>query len=323
MDPKVSVVIPTRNRPELVSRAVRSALQQTYSEIEVIVVIDGPDEATVQALKDFPKETVRVLALAENVGGSEARNIGFRAARGEWIALLDDDDEWHLDKIEKQLALAKTLPGSRIIVTCRYLDQMGDTELVRPQHFLRKGQQISDFLYSDVSWLGAMGGFPQTSTWLVSRGFLLEVPFRKGLRRNQDTDWLLQALRLPEVESAMIPETLSIFHNEAKRVRITKDQDWNDCREWAVNNRELFTKQALSTYMAIMPVNLAAAAKAGLRVKFRLFNDCWKYGAMNPKIAWLLLLFGFIYPQLRKIIKPGLRKRAAYYTSQLKASRET
>ena len=92
--PVVSAVIPTRNRPELLCRAVRSVLSQTIRDIECIVVIDGPDMATVNALREIADARLSVMELPENVGGCEARNLGARAAKGEWVALLDDDDEW-------------------------------------------------------------------------------------------------------------------------------------------------------------------------------------------------------------------------------------
>src|SRR3954465_7064913 len=111
MLPLVSAVIPTRNRPDLVCRAVRSALNQTYPNFEVVVVVDGPDPATVAVLEELRSPRVRIIALPENVGGSEARKIGPPEARGEWVALLDDDDEWMNRKVERQLeAILKQSP---------------------------------------------------------------------------------------------------------------------------------------------------------------------------------------------------------------------
>src|ERR1700761_5560426 len=117
--PLVTAVIPTRNRPELVLRAVRSALGQTYSNLEVVVVVDGPDPATVAALEELRDPRVRTIALSRNVGGSEARNVGAREARGEWIALLDDDDEWLPEKLEKQMALAEASLFAHPVITSR------------------------------------------------------------------------------------------------------------------------------------------------------------------------------------------------------------
>ena len=79
--PTITVVIPTHRRPSLVVVAVKSALAQTYRQIEVIVVIDGPDRSTTEALDAIGDDRLRYIQLAEKVGGSEARNVGAREAR--------------------------------------------------------------------------------------------------------------------------------------------------------------------------------------------------------------------------------------------------
>jgi len=93
-EPLVSVVIPTRNRPHLVTRAVHSALTQSLHKIEVIVVIDGPDESTLHILDQIDDPRLKVSMLPQHLGLSDARNTGVREARSQWIAFLDDDDEW-------------------------------------------------------------------------------------------------------------------------------------------------------------------------------------------------------------------------------------
>ena len=69
-DPLVTTVIPTRNRPELVTRAVRSALGQTYQQMEVVVVIDGPDAATIDQLAKLSDNRLRVITLPGPLGGA-------------------------------------------------------------------------------------------------------------------------------------------------------------------------------------------------------------------------------------------------------------
>jgi glycosyltransferase involved in cell wall biosynthesis len=99
----VSVVIPTRNRPEQVETAVRSALAQTYRHLEIVVVDDAssPPLALPQDLAGNPR--VRAIRLRVSVGPGEARNIGAGSSRGELLAFLDDDDEWHAEKIARQV----------------------------------------------------------------------------------------------------------------------------------------------------------------------------------------------------------------------------
>src|SRR6266516_3190726 len=109
--PEVSVVIPTRMRPELVPRAVRSALGQTLREIEVIVVVDGPDPSTREALAEHAADPrLRIVELEASGGAPSARNVGAQQATAEWTALLDDDDEWLPEKLATQLELARQAP---------------------------------------------------------------------------------------------------------------------------------------------------------------------------------------------------------------------
>jgi glycosyltransferase involved in cell wall biosynthesis len=108
--PLVSVVIPTYSRPQLVGRAVRSALAQTLEAIEVIAVQDGPNESTVQALAQIDDPRLSVHVLPENLGAAAACNAGVARARAQWVAFLDDDDEFLSSKLELQ-------PGTRVIAT--------------------------------------------------------------------------------------------------------------------------------------------------------------------------------------------------------------
>lgn len=103
MLPLVSAIIPAFNREATIARSVRSALSQTYGNLEVIVVDDGSSDGTVNALAPFDG---RIVVLRQANGGpSLARNLGASKARGAILAFLDSDDEWLPDKIEKQVRM--------------------------------------------------------------------------------------------------------------------------------------------------------------------------------------------------------------------------
>src|SRR5438270_3746263 len=143
--PVVSAVIPTRGRAGLVVRAVRTALNQTYSNIEVIVVVDGPDVETTFALSNVHDQRIRVVMLPQPAGGASARNAGVEEARGEWIAFLDDDDEWLPSKIESQLSLAMSSGCAEPIVSCRFIARTNTVEHIWPVRLPDTVESISDY----------------------------------------------------------------------------------------------------------------------------------------------------------------------------------
>src|ERR1700742_1929906 len=188
----ISVVIPTRNRPALVLRAIESARRQTYRPIQIVVVVDGPDEASVKALQSVQDEHLKIVALQENVGGSEATNTGVRESGGEWIAFLDDDDEWLPEKLEKQMALLQGLPNKHAFVACRFTERSGDEVRTYPLRLPESGESIDNYMCRPRG-LRTGGELLQTSTLLVPRALLIEVPFVRGLKRGHDLIWLVEA----------------------------------------------------------------------------------------------------------------------------------
>ena len=101
--PTVSVVIPTHNRAELLKRAINSVLRQTFEDFELIVVDDASSDNTPEVVESINDSRIRYVRLKKNSGGPVARNTGIKKARGEFIALLDDDDEWLPNRLELQI----------------------------------------------------------------------------------------------------------------------------------------------------------------------------------------------------------------------------
>lgn len=99
----VSAIIPTYKRPTLVRRAIRSVLNQTVRDLEVIVVDDASPDDTARVVAAIADERIRYIRHQRNRGLPASRNTGIRVARGRYIAFLDDDDEWLPNKTEKQL----------------------------------------------------------------------------------------------------------------------------------------------------------------------------------------------------------------------------
>lgn len=97
------MVIPTFNRPAMLARAIESVLNQTYTNLEIIVVDDASKGDVEAVVRSFTDERIRLIRHQQNRGGSAARNTGIWHSRGRYIAFLDDDDEWLSQKTERQL----------------------------------------------------------------------------------------------------------------------------------------------------------------------------------------------------------------------------
>jgi len=102
--PRISVIIPSYNRANTIGRAIQSALSQSYQDFEIIVIDDGSTDHTEEVIRSFQDSRIRYIRHNRNRGGSAARNTGIHAARGEYIAFLDSDDEWLPQKLELYFA---------------------------------------------------------------------------------------------------------------------------------------------------------------------------------------------------------------------------
>ena len=104
MDDKISIVIPTHDRDNLLKKAIQSVLNQTYKNIEIIVIDDASECDNKSVVENFDMSII-YYKFKTNQGGNICRNKGAKLATGGYIAYLDDDDTWHKDKLEKQLRL--------------------------------------------------------------------------------------------------------------------------------------------------------------------------------------------------------------------------
>ena len=274
--PEVSVVIPTLNRPALVQRAVRSALAQTVPNIEVLVVIDGPDSSTREALRTVDDPRLRVIERENRGGAPSARNHGVAEARAEWTALLDDDDEWLPDKLALQLAVAKEAPFDRPIVGSRLFMRTPRAEFVLPRLLPVPGQPTSEYL-AVRKGLFHGDGFIQTSTILAPTRLLREVPFTEGLRRLQELDWTLRSLQRPDVGLVYAPEPLVIWYADENRPRVSFDSPWRQSLEWLKETRSRVTPRAYAA-LAMSVVSSMAVASRSPRVCFGLLREAVVHG---------------------------------------------
>jgi glycosyltransferase involved in cell wall biosynthesis len=279
MEPLVSVIIPTYHRPELVKRAVKSALAQTLDEIEVIVVIDGPHPETRAALSEINSPRLKVIELPQNQGCCAARNAGIAAACGEWIALLDDDDEWMPEKLDLQLAMAKASSYQYPIVSCYLIARTLQGDTIWPRRQPKKLEPISEYLFVR-STLFQGEGVIQTSTIFTKRELLQQFP-HEGIKTHEDWDWVLRVMNKEGVGVEFVELVLSIWHLEEVNNSLSRSINWRTSLNWIKSKRDLVTPRAYSSFL-FTQVSAHAADVGDWKGLFILLLEAFRNGKPQP-----------------------------------------
>src|SRR4029079_19216092 len=108
MSPSTSVIIPTFNRADCIGAAVSSVLNQTFQDFEIFVVDDGSHDNTQEVVCGFNYSRIKYQSQKKNTGCAGSRNIAVRSSNANYIAFLDDDDEWLPEKLQKQVSFLET-----------------------------------------------------------------------------------------------------------------------------------------------------------------------------------------------------------------------
>ncbi len=216
----VSVVIPTYSRNDMLSRAVECILAQTHKNLDIIVVDDNPPESeyrasTEQLMKKYESDgRVRYIQNEKNLGGAGARNVGIEAAKGEYIAFLDDDDEYYPEKIEKQLAVFLNSKFDNLALVYCDVAHVGreGTEfqcVIRKRH---RGNCLYEAIEDDC--------LASTSMWLVKKSYLNAVGNFTIVPCKQDSTVIIKLLEAG-YEVDFVPEILCLYRNYKDGTRIS------------------------------------------------------------------------------------------------------
>ena len=199
--PFFTVIIPAYNRAATLATAIRSVLDQSFQDFEIVVVDDGSKDdpkAVVDAIAD-PR--IRFIAQA-NKGGGAARNAGIDAARGRYVAPLDSDDVLLPHHLQTMKALVES--GERLAGYARIMVDRGEGRtFLKPPRALRDGENMGEYLLCDR-------GFVPTITLVVERAMAAKVRYHESLRIAEDTDFAIR-LQLAGCRFAMAPEAGAVW----------------------------------------------------------------------------------------------------------------
>jgi succinoglycan biosynthesis protein ExoO len=206
MKPNVSVIIPTHNSEKYIAQALESVFNQSYCNLEVILIDDASQDTTVEIARRFDDHRLKIFSHLHNRGVSYGRNFGIRQAQGQWIALLDSDDWYTSDRLEKLIAIGEAEAVDLIADDLWLIDEE------QTQHWSTLLNECSNLKFSEISQIDAvnfvisdrLSSINAKRTWslgytkpLIRREFLLQhqIWYDESLRVGEDFSLYLECLR--------------------------------------------------------------------------------------------------------------------------------
>lgn len=198
----VSVIIPTRNRCNLLDSAIKSVMEQEYPFIEIIIVNDNSNDGTISYLEQYQYlDNIIIITLNKSVGGAEARNIGIKKAKGYYIAFLDDDDVWHPNKISRQIDILNR-NDNIAIVSCSFKKKSKIPIIGVNKKIINLDQLLFE---------NHLGSF---SFCMIKRDSLTDIQIDKSLDACQDWDLWINILERTNKNAYIINDKLVIYNDD-------------------------------------------------------------------------------------------------------------
>ena len=224
---KVSVVVPSYGRPEMLKKSLRSVQTQSYDDWELIVVDDNGKGSrsqleTAELMKSFkPDRRISYLVLEKNCGGSAARNHGWRRAEGKYICFLDNDDEFYPKKLERQLEVLEQSDFQ--LTVCRF-DSFRSEKKVRTSPIVPNYENfLIPFAKGDLN-------FAAGSTMMVSKSLLEEIGgYDPVFRRKQDVELMI---RLLAVGNIFVDDRILVRLNIDDRANVPNVDDFKKYQQF-------------------------------------------------------------------------------------------
>jgi glycosyltransferase involved in cell wall biosynthesis len=300
-EPLVSVIIPTYNRAFLIVRTIDSVIQQSYKNLEIIIVDDASNDNTKEIIQNIKDNRIRYIRHENNLGGSKARNTGIDAAKGDYIAFLDSDDRWFPNKIKSQISAFKNYSNAEKLVSyTQFKIKTIDKINILPHRSKNEWEKVADYL-----WIN--GGEILTSTLMLSRSLAIETRFKPKLKKHQDLDFCLR-LEAKGANFILLEQPLTIWYNEPRSDRISKLSSYQSSLDWIQGYQGLISNKAIKGFLLkeVIPQLLNTQGKKWYTAK--LIIEIFKEGIM-PTYRFMILMTKLLLPRnYYQIIKDIVQK---------------
>lgn len=286
LNDKVSVIIPTYNRSELLKKAIESLENQSHQNFEIIIIDDCSTDDTAEVVRGMDDERIIYLRHDTNKGGSEARNTGIKQATGSFIGFLDSDDQWLPDKLERQLKQFEGQPDVGVVYTgVQVVDEHNQpTRKIVPAY---KGEILPKLFESNC--------IDTTSSVLVKREVLDQVQgFDASLPSCQDWDLYIRLAQVTKFD--FVKESLVLFyHHSGERITTNKKSVLTGHMSIFEKYKELAKKQSKSTFhrftLTIWKVIFRTAIISGNKETVRLSRNVLAEGFKNNRTSLKFLFY--------------------------------
>jgi glycosyltransferase involved in cell wall biosynthesis len=226
-----------------IERAIKSVLDQTYQYFEIIVIDDASkdSELTFNKLQQFNDSRIKFFSHEVNKNGSAARNTGIKESAGKYIALLDSDDEWLPDHLEKSHQKSLKCINSHHIVYCKNIIKTDlHKDLVMPEKGIGENEKLSDYLFCNK-------GYMSTPSLFAPSFIFTENLFDESLIRHQDYEFLLR-LESKNIQFLFSGHHGVIVHWENNDTE-KKGGTWDYSLAFAKKNRHFYTSTGFSCFL--------------------------------------------------------------------------
>ncbi|MGA0555821.1 glycosyltransferase family 2 protein [Larkinella sp. VNQ87] len=281
MTPLVSIITATYNRSNVLQYTIRSVLDQTFSNWEMLIVGDGCTDDTEQVVAAFQDSRIRFIKLPENIGEqSGPNNEGLKQARGEFVAMLNHDDLWFPDHLQRGLDALRQ-PKTDVVI--------GMGVVVNPDSSFQLYGVFPDNRYRPVDFVPASG-------WLFRKSLLEEVGYWRSFRHlwiYPSQDWLIRAYKAGK---HLVPTHhltwLAVPSGVRKNVYLDREEFENRQYYYHISTNPSFREQILTA--------VAVATETQNR-RFPV-GSLWRQGVKNLIIRQLINL-GLLPVQVRFMVR--------------------
>lgn len=310
VQPRYSIVIPTYNRATSVEETLSSCFEQSFENIEVIVIDDGSSDNTLEVLGNINDPRL-VVVSQNNAGPAAARNHGMRIARGDYIAFLDSDDVWYPNFIQQAEDEYKIDPN-QLLYGQIIVDRGVNKYWVKPDHAMGDDESIYDYLY-------VKSCFIQTSTMVLPVAMRDQVSWDESVTFGDNDQFAIDCWRTGIKFTMMkTPQTLyaDVMSSDALSqlpIFAGTSEKYTNFFSWMETQRSHMSDTAWQGFRARF--ESVALARSAPRESFKLLLNARKAGAMSTKAMCRQLIQNYAPRFYRRLVDNYVRLRGAPLSS--------